>query len=265
MHWRHRLRDAQNEISQKTIDAIQAIAAKKYAEMAEKTIIDFENIYNRALLAASKENRKPAPRDLYSLNDYWTIHTTFKADCQKFGDELLPILFKGFGRVYIDIYKGLSVGEENDIYCLNKKEIIRAINRTWSLDKLSWKGCFWRTMSYLWDGLTGALMQCLITNKKPKELKKRLQQQFDTNLKKLNTLIVSEATFVQIQAAALSYRDSKTRFSNTLSFTNAYIKKFGEEEDVIMASAIDILAEATPEITQKYFPNDSYVCKRGGT
>lgn len=265
MHWRHRLRDAQNEISQNTIDAIQSIAEKKYAEMTEKVIVDFENIYNRALLAASEEKRKPAPRDLYGLHDYWTIYNAFKADCQKFGDELLPILFKGFARIYIDIYKNLSVGEDDGTYHLEKKDVIRAINRTWSLDKLNWKGCFWRTMSYLWDGLMGELMQCLITNKTPKELKKRLQQQFDTNLQKLNTLIVSEATFVQVQAAAHSYHDSKTKFPNTLSFTIAYIKKFGDEEDAEMASAIDMIAEATPEITQKYFPNDSYVCKKGGT
>lgn len=264
MHWRHKLRDAQNEISQKTIDAIQAIAAEKYAEMAEKTIMDFENVYSRACMAASEENRKPTPKDLYDLDDYWMICNTFKADCQKFGDGLLPILFRGFARIYIDIYNGLYVGDDDGTNSLDKKYVIYAIKRTWSLDKLGWRGCYWRTMSYLWDGVMGELVQCLIANKTQNELAKRIQQQFDISLQKLNSLIVSEATFVQVHAAAHSYKDSKTKFSNTLSVTNAYIKKFGEEEDAAMASAVDIILEATPEITQKYFPNDSYVCEKGG-
>lgn len=264
MYWRKRLRDIQNDISQKNIDTMKAAGAVKYTEMAEKILADFENIYNRVLLVAAEANRKPTPADLYQLEDYWKIQIAFKAECQKFGEELFSLLIDNFKQVYIDIYEGIAIGAGKVVCPVEESEINKVLDKVWPIDDNGWKSKFWLIITLLWDGLNGELMNCVITGKPQKSLKKRLQKQFDTNLIKLNTLITTETTYVQTHSAMRSYKDSKKNFSNTLNYLSAYVKKFGEENEVNVINKLEKIVNENPCLLQELFPKDMNFEKKGG-
>ena len=81
------------------------------------------------------------------------------------------------------------------------------INAIWCADGKTWSSRIWGNTEKLQQALNDSLIECVATGKKPSQLKKILQEQFNVSYNRADSLVRTEMAHIQVQASATRYKD----------------------------------------------------------
>ena len=205
-YWQDRMAKSQTKLSNKTARQVENQMKKYYATAMNRTIADFEATYNK-LLTTVGEGREPTPADLYKLDTYWQMQGQLRRELEALGDKQYVLLSKNFELHFFDIYYSFAIpGEEafNTISTEGAKQMLAAI---WCADGKTWSQRIWENIERLQETLNQGLIECVVTGKKPTELRKQLQERFGVSYSRADTLIRTEMAHIQTQAAKQRYED----------------------------------------------------------
>lgn len=234
-YWADRQAQAQNNLTDKTVRQTEKQMRKYYADAMARTIEDFEATYNK-ILAAVEEGREPTPADLYKLDKYWQSQARLRQELQKLGDKQMVLLSQQFELNFFDIYYSFGELGEVAFSSIDKPGVQQLINSIWCADGKSWSQRIWENTEQLAAELNEGLIHCVVTGKKPSELKKILQERFGVSYSRADALVRTELAHIQTEAAKKRYSDA------------------GVQEVEIWASKDERRCEICGELHQKRYP-----------
>lgn len=204
-YWGDRAAKAQAALSNKTIAQTEAQIKKYYRKSFDKTLGEFEKVYNKIFQDIAK-GKTPTPADLYKLDDYWKLQYVLKEELQALGDRQVAVLSRNFVKHFESIYESLALPGELAFQKLDRSAVQQMVNQIWCADGKSWSSRVWTNTSKLADVLNDHLIHSVATGAKPGELKKLLQREFDVAYHRADALVRTEIAHIQTEAARERYR-----------------------------------------------------------
>ena len=205
-YWQERIAKSQYNITEKNLKEIEKQMRLYYMSSMKKTIDSFEKTY-ALILAQIADGEDISPANLYKLDAYWQLQAQIKAELQKLGDKEVEYLTKRFVKQFEGVYETLAIPGEAMFTTLDKSVVEQMINNIWVADGKSWSERIWLNTEKLADALNENLIYCLTTGKKPGQLKKLLQTQFNVSFSRADALVRTELAHIQTQAAQKRYTD----------------------------------------------------------
>ena len=205
-YWEKRLIREQDAIAEKTQADIDKQLTKYYSDAMKRTIADFETTYEKVLNATAK-GKEPTPADLYNLDRYWQMQAQLKRELEDLGDKEVALLSEKFEEEWINIYKSISLPSDDAFSTISTATAEEMIQTAWLDDGKNFSDRVWSNTAKLAETLNEQLVYCVVTGKKPSELKKLLQERFNVSYNQANTLVRTEIAHIQTQAAAKRYMD----------------------------------------------------------
>lgn len=205
-YWAERLVKSQEKMTNKNVRQTEKQLRNYYRRTMKDVLGQFESTYNK-LLSTIEDGKTPTPADLYKLDTYWQMQGQLRRELQALGDKQYVLLSKNFELHFFDIYYSFAIpGEEafNTISTEGAKQMLAAI---WCADGKTWSQRIWENIERLQETLNEGLIECVITGKKPTELKKQLQERFGVSYSRADTLVRTEMAHIQTQAAKQRYED----------------------------------------------------------
>ena len=205
-YWLERMAETQSKLADKTIDEVNTRLKKYYSISMKRVIKDFELTYEK-ILNAVKDGKQPTPADLYKLDNYWKMQSQLKAELQKLGDKESELLSKAFEKEWVDIYNATALPSDKSFATVNLHNAKEMINQVWLTDGKTWSERVWNNVERLAETLNEELIDAVVTGRSTRELKHKLMQRFNVSYARANTLVKTEVTHIQTQAAAQRYQD----------------------------------------------------------
>lgn len=214
-YWQERIRKAQEELMDRTINQVDTQLKKYYFNVAKKCIDDFEATYNK-LLADLAEGREPTPADLYKMDKYWQLQVQVRDELQKLGDRKIKLLSKAFEENWFDTYYAIVIPnidlDNTRLYnTIDKSMVQQMINQIWCADGKTWSQRIWADTDRLAADLNDELIHIVSTGKSSKDLINKLrancQERFDMSYRRAATLVRTEVAHIQTEAAKKRYED----------------------------------------------------------
>ena len=205
-YWAERQALAQDKLTSKNVKQTEK-QLMKYYERAMKTVLDdFEQTYNKVLLSI-EEGRSPTPADLYKLDKYWQSQAQLRKELTALGDKQISLLSKQFEVNFFEVYYSFAIPGTEAFTTVSVEAAQQMINQIWCADGKSWSSRIWQNIAKLQDTLNEGLIECLLTGKKPSQLRKQLQERFGVSYSRADTLIRTEMAHIQTMAAKQRYED----------------------------------------------------------
>lgn len=205
-YWIDRNRRAQDKLTRKSIADTEEQLREYYSRSMDKVIEQFEATYNK-ILATVAEGRQPTPADLYKLDSYWQMQGQLQQELQRLGDKQAVLLGKQFTQQFLSVYEAIAIPGETAFNQIDTKVAQQMINQIWCADGKTWSQRIWDNTDRLREALNEQLISCLVTGKKPSELKKILQEEFNVSYYRADSLVRTEMSHIQTQAAQKRYTD----------------------------------------------------------
>lgn len=198
-YWQKRVFDEQNKLYDSN-EAIIEFQLKKYYQTAMRRIIlEFEAVYNEYL---AKPNH--TPNMLYTMIRYYQMQENLYKELQYLGDRELESMNKGFTKQYKQVYNSIKLDKTFD--GIPATEGAKAALKTiWCSDGKHFSERIWNNKTLLMTTLNEGLSTIAITGKGTKELTKQLMNEFDVSYNRAKTIVVTEMTRIQTQAAKDRY------------------------------------------------------------
>ena len=206
-YWEDRQAEAQEKLTTKSIKETEAQIKKYYQRTMRNVIGQFEATYNKLLLTV-EEGREPTPADLYKLDTYWQMQGQLKNELTKLGDKQAAIMSEKFVEQYQQIYEATALKDDLFFSQISKENAEQMINQIWCADGKSWSSRIWKNTELLQEALNDNLIDCVITGKKPTQLKHLLMNQFNVSFSRADSIVRTEMAHIQTQAAKQRYLDS---------------------------------------------------------
>lgn len=206
-YWQERMAQSQANLTNKNVKQTEKQLANYYKRSMNSVITDFEDTYNKLLLTVA-EGRAPTPADLYKLDKYWQLQAQLNKELEALGDYSNRILSKNFVSQYQQIYEAIAIKDDLYFGTISKENALQMINQIWCADGKSWSSRVWANTDKLREALNENLINCVVTGKKPSELKKLLQNQFGVSFNNADMIVRTEMSHIQNQAARQRYLDA---------------------------------------------------------
>lgn len=205
-YWAERTAKAQAALTKKSIIQTEKQLIKYYSIAMRKIVGQFQQTYNH-LLFSIDEGRDPTPADLYNLDKYWQMQGQLKKELQKLGDKQMELLSNSFIKQYEDIYNSLSLPSGAEYGTISKESVEQMINQIWCADGKSWSSRIWTNTDKLQQALNDNLIDCVLTGKTTRGLKKMLQREFEVSYSNADMIARTELAHIQTEAAKKRYED----------------------------------------------------------
>jgi SPP1 gp7 family putative phage head morphogenesis protein len=205
-YWVNRARKAQDAATARSVKETEKILKKYYSTSAQKILGQFEQTYQH-LLSSIEKGREPTPADLYKLDKYWQLQGQLRRELQKLGDRKISLLTKMFETNYFEVYYSFALPSQSTYSKLDTRIAQQVINSIWCADGKTWSQRIWGNIDKLQASLNENLIDCVISGRKPGELKKLLQERFNVSYSRADALVRTEMTHIQTQAAKKRYED----------------------------------------------------------
>lgn len=205
-YWAERIAKSQNKLTAKGVRKTEKQLREYYGRTMENVIGQFESTYNK-LLSTMEEGRTPTPADLYKLDKYWQMQAQLRNELQKLGDKQYVLLSKQFEIHFFDIYYSFAIPGQEAFTTISKEAAQNMLLQVWCADGKTWSQRIWDNIDRLQETLNQGLIDCVVSGKKPTELKKQLQERFGVSYSRADTLVRTEYNHIQTQAAKQRYED----------------------------------------------------------
>lgn len=206
-YWRRRMLDAQKQVTDKGIDALNKQLRQYYKKVMQRTIDDFEAIYDK-VLANAEEGKQITPADLYNLDKYYKIQAQLRDRLQQLGDKSCNAMSDAFQEEYKQIYTSLIDGHISDAAwsTIDEQAAKQVANQIWCADGKSWSQRVWGNLDELQQTLNDGLIDCVVSGKKTSELKQLLMERFNVSYHRAQTITRTEIAHIETQAAKDRYK-----------------------------------------------------------
>ena len=205
-YWAERMAKAQSKLTDKNIADTEKQLARYYRTSQQKIIGQFEKVYQK-VFSQIAEGKEVTPADLYKLDSYWKMQGQLQQELQKLGDKQAELLGNKFTQQYQSIYDGIALPSGDAFSSVNKDMAQQMINQIWCADGKSWSQRVWDNTDKLQQALNDNLIDCVLTGKKPSELKQLLQSSFGASYSRADTVVRTELAHIQTQAARDRYQN----------------------------------------------------------
>lgn len=205
-YWLKRIEREHDAITNKKIEEVEAQLQKYYKNSMNSIISEFEATYDK-LLAAAEDGKDPTPADLYKMDRYWQMQANIAKEAQKLGNKELVLLSEAFEAEWKDIYEATMLPSDTAFSTFSEASAKSAINTTWVGDGKNFSKRIWDNTENLIATLNEKMIDCVITGKDTKQLKKELTERFGVSYSRADTLVRTEIAHIQTQAAAQRYQD----------------------------------------------------------
>ena len=204
-YWGNRVADAQNAITDKSIDDVNRQMRIYYATTMNDAIAEFEATYDK-LQATVEAGREPTPADLYKLDKYWQLQAKMSQELEKLGDKEIRLLSKKFEAQFFEVYNAWAIEGQPAFNTLSTQGVRQMINSIWVADGKSWSERIWTNTRDLLSVLNDEMVKCVVNGKGTSELRKQLMHQFNVSYNRADALVRTEMAHIQTQAARERYR-----------------------------------------------------------
>ena len=205
-YWQDRMAQSQAALTQKTTKEVERQLRKYYLKAANEVIAEFEFTYEK-LLNTVGEGREPTPADLYKLDRYWKMQAQIKDKLNKLGSKQINALSKAFEMNYFEVYYSIGFEGLQAFSTVDEKAVKQFINQIWCADGKSWSQRVWENTERLADTLNEELINCVTTGKSTNDLMIHLQERFSVSYSAADSLVRTELSHIQTQAAQQRYTD----------------------------------------------------------
>ena len=206
-YWKDRQAAAQANLTQQSVEQIEARLAKYYMKSSSRVIQSFIDTYNKVMAGAEK-GIEPTPADLYRLESYWAMQGQLKEELEKLGYSQIAYLNKSFINQYIHAYEMvMDIAEDGAFSSVSREAAQQVINQVWAADGSSWSNRVWKNINQLQETLNDELIHCVVTGKKSDDVKRLLTERFNVSYRQADTLVKTELAHIQTQAAKQRYTD----------------------------------------------------------
>lgn len=205
-----RIAKAQENITTKSVKETEKQLSKYYATTMEKILGQFDLTYLK-IFSSIDEGREPTPADLYKLDTYWQMQGQLREELTKLGDRQSAFLSAQFVKQYQHIYEAMALVDGRHYNQIDTKLAEQMINQIWCADGKGWKSRIWTNTENLLQSLNDGLIECLVAGRKSSDLKKSLQEKFGASYREADTLVRTEMSHIQNQAARQRYEDIGVR------------------------------------------------------
>lgn len=209
-YWKDREAAAQANIVNKSIEEIERQLAREYKKSSDRVVSSFIQTYNR-VMEGKEKGIDPTPADLYKLNSYWEMQAQLNQELQKMGYKQINLLERIFTDSYIEIYNSI-LADTGAFSNVSKEAAMQVINTIWVADGLSWSERVWNNTNKLQETLNDELLHCVITGKRSDYLKDKLVHEFNVSYHRADSLVKTELSHIQTQAARQRYEDMGCKF-----------------------------------------------------
>ena len=209
-YWQDRIAEAQTALTNKKTKQIEKQLKQYYGKSMERVIADFERTYNKILLAA-EEGKQPTPADLYKLDSYWKMQGKLKLELQKLGDKQIAAMSKIFEMHFFDIYYSIALETADSFGTISTETVLQMINNIWVADGKSWSQMIWDNTELFAETLNSELIHCVVTGRKTSYLKEVLQDRFNVSYSRADSIVRTEMSHIQNQAAQKRYENAGVR------------------------------------------------------
>lgn len=207
-YWEDRLGKSITNFFDKNAEQARKQLIKYYKKAMEDVVGQFEKTYQH-LLSSMDEGREPTPADLYNLDKYWEMQAQLKTKLQKLGDTTYKVMSDNFVNQFKSVYEGLELPFSARAFnTLSDENINQMILQIWCADGKSWSDRIWTNTDKLQQALNDNLINCVLTGKKPTELKQMLMKDFNVSFNNADTIVRTEMAHIQTQAAKNRYMDA---------------------------------------------------------
>ena len=206
-YWQERNLKAQQEITNRSIKQVEKQVAKYYKTAAENTVGGFLITYNKVLQQAEK-GQQITPALLYRLDSYWQIQGQLKQELQKLGDKQTTLYLKKFKEQFINVYNSIALKGEAAFHTISDETVEQMIKHIWANDGKSWSSRIWTNTDKLQQSLNDEMINCLLVGGDTRNLRSRLMYEFNVSYGRADSLIRTELSHIQNQAAAQRYKDA---------------------------------------------------------
>lgn len=206
-YWEERQALTQAKLTEKNIAETETQLKRYYKRAMEKIIGQFELTYNKIYLSID-EGRQPTPADLYKLNTYWEMQGQLRDELQRLGDKQAKLFSKKFMDEWQQIYEAIALKDDLFFSEVSREAAEQMINSIWCADGKSWSSRIWRNTDLLQQELNDNLIDCVLTGKKPTELKQLLQYRFNVSYNRADSIVRTEMAHIQTEAAKQRYLDA---------------------------------------------------------
>lgn len=206
-YWGERMAKSQATLTERGVKRTEAQLKKYYSKTLEKTLGQFETIYNK-VISIKAEGKEPTPADLYKLDAYWKMMGEMRAELTKLGEKEVALLNEEFIQQYIDIYDGIALPSQGAYTRIDTATAQQMINNIWCADGKSWSQRVWKNTEALQEMLNEELINCVVAGKSPRELRTKIRERFGVSYKQADAVVRTEMAHIQTQAAKQRYQDS---------------------------------------------------------
>ena len=205
-YWAKRQAEHHLALKNKSHKKIKAQLAKYYATAAKRVIEDFEGVYNK-LLVQQAAGKELTPALLYQLDSYWAKQAQLRNELQKLGEKQVSLLTKQFEIMFFDVYYSIAPEGLRAFSTIDAAGVQQIINGIWVADGKNFSQRIWDNTERLIETLNEQLVLTVSTGRKPTELKRALQERFAVSYHRADTLVRTELTHIQTEAAKKRYED----------------------------------------------------------
>lgn len=206
-YWAERQAKIQENITKKTLKETEEQLAKYYKRSMDSVIGQFLQTYNTYI---SNVNRglESSPATLYKLDTYWQMQVKLREELKKLGDKQAVLFSRSFTNEYKQIYKAIALHDGFAFSEINTETAMQMIKQIWCADGSSWSDRIWKNTDKLQEALNEGLIDCVISGVPSDRLKERLVESFNVSYRSADTVVKTELSHIQTQAARKRYEDN---------------------------------------------------------
>jgi SPP1 gp7 family putative phage head morphogenesis protein len=204
-YWNPRTEKAKDELLDKSIADTEKQLRKYYSTTMQRVVGDFEATYEK-LLNRMRDGKQATPADLYALDRYWQMQARLRDELQKLGDKQAALYSKKFVEEYLDFYNFFAIPSQEEYRTISTENAMAAIRQIWCADGKSWSDRVWDNIGKLQQTLNDNLIECVVTGKDTKGLKKLLQDEFTVSYSKADSLVRTEMAHIAKESTVERYR-----------------------------------------------------------
>lgn len=204
--WSERAAEEQNALTNRGIKAAERKLKDYYSQTMFSIMTDFENVYLK-VIANIAEGKTPTPADLYKLDAYWKMQAKLEQELVRLGDKQIKQFTKSFTDHYKNAYK-LALPAGSAFSEISTEVAEQMVNSVWVTDGKRWSDRVWNNTARLKAELNKGLIDCVTTGKPTSVLKQNLVDRFGVAYNRADSIVRTEYSHIQNEAARKRYRDS---------------------------------------------------------
>ena len=206
-YWKDRQALAQASLTKKNIKQIEKQLKIFYGDAMRRMSGSFLYTYRKIELAKEK-GLEPTTADLYKLDSYWKLQGQLQQELTKLGDKQAELYRKQFVKQWHDIYNSFALKDSTNYSHTSDEAVLKVISEIWCADGKSWSQRIWDNTNKLQEALNDELVHCVLTGADSKYLRQMLMTEFNVSYGRADSLIRTELSHIQNQAAAQRYKDA---------------------------------------------------------